>query len=481
MNVILIVSDTFRRDHLGCYGNEWVHTPNLDRFAAESVVFDRAYAASFPTVPNRRDLLTGRFALTYSEWAPLPPEEVVLAEVMGAAGWTTMMVLDTPHIVAGGFNFQRGFKGWEWIRGQEHDAWRTSPRAPALPCAPEKLRLPDGTVKQYLRNISARRSEADCFVARTMSHAMAWLEDNVGCQPFLLYVDTFDPHEPWDPPRWYVDLYDPGYEGEEVIYPRYAPCDFLSEAELRRVRALYAGEVTLVDAWVGRLLQRVDELGLREDTLLIFTTDHGFYHGEHGLMGKSLLSGDYYGSVPLYEEVARIPLMVRLPGQAPGRRQAIVQPPDLMPTILDLAGTDIPPTVQGESLAPVLRGERDHHRALALTSPTIIHGTRALQFTTITDGEWSLIYPGVRFEPAGGAQDRAVDSIRRLHKALYRGAGGPELYHLPSDPHQERNVFAENRAVAERLHAEHVALLEQWDTPPEHLANRRELREQVME
>jgi len=475
MNFVVIVSDTFRRDHLGCYGNEWIRTPNLDRFAGESVVFDRAYAASFPTVPNRRDVFTGRFTFTYSDWAPLPPEEVVLAEVMGRAGYTTMMILDTPHIVAKGFNFGRGFDGWDWIRGQEQDAWRTSPRDPELPCAPEKMRLPETSVKQYLRNVAERRTEADYFVAQTMTRAMVWLEENLGSQPFLLYVDTFDPHEPWDPPQWYVDLYDPGYEGEEVIYPQYAACDFMSETELKHVRALYAGEVTLVDTWVGKLLARINELGLRDDTMVIFTTDHGFYHGEHGLIGKSLLAGEYYSSVPLYEEVARIPLMVRAPGRQPGRRQAFAQPPDLMPTILDVAGVDIPETVQGQSLAPVVRGEREETRPIAVTSPTLIHGTRAVQFTTITDGEWSLIYPGARFEAGEGAESRMVDSIGRAHKALYRGAGGPELYHLPSDPRQEKNVFAERREIAEKLHARHVKMLEDLGTPEEYLANRRGL------
>jgi len=475
MNFVVIVSDTFRRDHLGCYGNEWIHTPSLDRFAGESVVFERAYAASFPTVPNRRDVFTGRFTFTYSDWAPLPPEEVVLAEVMGGAGYATMMILDTPHIVAKGFNFGRGFDGWDWIRGQEHDAWRTSPRDPELPCAAEKMRLAETTVKQYLRNVAERRAEADYFVAQTMTRAMAWLEENVGSQPFLLYVDTFDPHEPWDPPQWYVDLYDPGYEGEEVIYPQYAACDFMSERELKHTRALYAGEVTLVDTWVGKLLARIDELGLREDTVVIFTTDHGFYHGEHGLIGKSMLAGEYYSSVPLYEEVARIPLMVRAPGQRAGRRGALAQPPDLMPTILDMAGVEMPETAQGQSLAPVVRGERDEMRPIAVTSPTLMYGTRAVQFTTITDGEWSLIYPGARFEAGKGAESRMVDSIKRAHRALYKGAGGPELYHLPSDPGQAKNVFAERREIAKRLHARHVKMLEELGTPEEYLANRMEL------
>jgi arylsulfatase A-like enzyme len=476
MNFILIVSDTMRRDHLGCYGNPWIHTPNLDRLAAESVVFDRAYTASFPTVPNRRDLFTGRFTFTYSDWAPLPPEEVVLAEVIKQAGYVTMLIADTPHFLAHGYNFSRGFDGWEWIRGQEHDLWQTAPRNPRLPCAPEKLRRPE-TVRQYLRNVHKRRQEADYFVARTMSLAMEWLEENWEEGPFLLYVDTFDPHEPWDPPRWYVDLYDPGYRGEEVIYPQYAPCDFLSGAELKHVRALYAGEVTLVDAWVGKLLDRIEQLGLRDHTAVIFTTDHGFYHGEHGLIGKSIIADQYSTTVPLYEEVARIPLLVRLPGQEPGRRQALAQPPDLMPTILDLAGAAIPATVQGQSLGPVLRGERDELRPIALSSPSIIYGPRSRRFTTITDGEWSLIYPGARLDLSEAASSPIVDSIRRIEKAVYPGAGGPELYHLPTDPGQRANLFSQRREVAEKLHAQHLQMLEALGTAEEHLANRRELTE----
>jgi arylsulfatase A-like enzyme len=477
MNFVVIVSDTFRRDHLGCYGNEWIRTPHLDRFALESVVFDRAYAASFPTVPNRRDVLTGRFTFTYSDWAPLPAEEVVLAQVMGEAGYVTMMILDTPHIVARGYNFGRGFEGWEWIRGQEHDEWRTSPREVKLPCAPEKLRLPETTVKQYLRNVARRRTEADYFAAQTMARAGEWLEENRGSEPFLLYVDTFDPHEPWDPPQWYVDLYDPGYEGEEVIYPKYAACDFLSEAELRHVRALYAGEVTLVDRWVGELLGRIDDLGLRDETVVIFTTDHGFYHGEHGLMGKSIIAEEYSAAVPLYEEVARIPLMIRVPGERPGRRGVFAQPPDLMPTMLELAGIEVPERVQGKSLVPVVREETDELREVALTSHSIIHGRRARRFTTMTSDEWSLIYPGARVDLSQAAESWIVDSIKRIEKATYAGGGGPELYHLPSDPRQEKNLFGEKREAAEELHAAHVRLLEEWGTPEEHLANRRELTE----
>ncbi len=107
MNVILIVSDTLRRDHLGCYGNNWISTPNIDRFAKGSLVFEDAYIGSFPTVPNRRDLFTGKFTFVYSDWSPLTPEEVVLSEVLGKEGYISMFIADTPHTTAPGYNYRR--------------------------------------------------------------------------------------------------------------------------------------------------------------------------------------------------------------------------------------------------------------------------------------------------------------------------------------------------------------------------------------
>ncbi|MGC9320095.1 MAG: sulfatase, partial [Armatimonadota bacterium] len=370
MNVIVIVTDTMRRDHLGCYGNERVQTPNLDRLAAQSYIFENAYAASFPTVPNRMDIMTGRFTFIEAGWQPLPRDATVLAEVLGAAGYTTMMIADTPHILANGYGYDRGFAGWEWIRGQENDRWRTAPADPPLPASPDKLRNPP-TVKQHLRNTWHRSGEEDCFCARTMQAACEWLEENAG-RDFLLYVDTFDPHEPWDAPQQYVDLYDPGYAGERVTYPVYGKADYMSERELEHMRALYAAEVTLVDAWVGRLVERVEELGLADDTAIIYTTDHGFFHGEHGLTGKSFIWQGGSADMPLYSEVARLPLLIRLPEGERGRRlQCFAQPPDIMPTILELLGAEAPESVQGTSLVPVMQGGRDHTRTLAVSTPSL--------------------------------------------------------------------------------------------------------------
>jgi len=475
MNVILIISDTFRRDHLGAYGNDWIHTPYLDRFAEEATVFDRAYCASFPTVPHRADIMTGRFTFTYFYWSPLPAGETVLAQVLSDAGLTTQMIADTPHILRAGYNFQRGFKGFYWIRGQENDPYRTAPREVKLPCDPRKLRNPQGTVKQYLRNVYHRRFERDYFCAQTMSTACHWLEENYADGPFFLYVDTFDPHEPWDPPKWYVDLYDPGYEGEEVIYPRYFQSDFLTDAEIKHIRALYAGEVSLVDRWVGHLLSKIDDLGLRDSTAVIFTTDHGFFHGEHGLVGKSIIGEGWSASAPLYEEVAHIPLIMRLPEAKGGMRsRALVQSPDITATIYELAEVDTPETVQGKSLMPIIKKEVQELRPLAVSSPSLVQGVRVRRWSTITTKEWALIYSGSYLKP-GRATTRAVDDLQRWEHDYYGPSAGPELYHLPSDPKQEKNVFNDNLEVARNIHAQYVKFLEELGTPEEHLQNRREL------
>lgn len=480
MNVILIISDTLRRDHLGCYGNTWIHTPNLDEFANKSIVFDQAYCASFPTVPNRNDVLTGRYTFTYKPWAPLDPGEVTLQNVLNEAGVITSLVVDTPHPFAPGFNYQRGFQAWELIRGQEHDPWKTAPRDVKLPCAPSKLRNPETTVVQYLRNVAWRRKEEDYFVARTMRTASDWLEENYR-ERFFLYVDTFDPHEPWDPPRHYADLYDPGYEGEEVIYPRYDRWEeFMTERELEHARALYAGEVTLVDRWIGKLLERAESLGLFSNTMIIVTTDHGFYLGEHGFIGKSWIRGAYHQSIPLYPEVANIPLLIHLPGMESGARiKEFAQSVDLMPTILDFFGCKIPESVQGLSLKPVLEGKETAIRDFVVSSPTI--SSKAIEIphptnrSSIYNGEWLLVYGSQAQRIASPEVTSMVDSLAREIHIFDEGPISPELYHLTSDPGCTHNVIDSYPDIAAELHRKYFELIQRAGVPEEHLRFFRDL------
>jgi len=140
-NIIVIVSDTLRRDHLDCYGNEVIHTLHLDKFSQKSIQFDNCYAASFPTMPHRADLFTGKWTFTYLGWALLPTRENVMAELLFNAGYTTVGVVDTPFFVRRGYQYDWGFKDFIWIRGRgaERSRVNSERRCEEDYCAPKTM------------------------------------------------------------------------------------------------------------------------------------------------------------------------------------------------------------------------------------------------------------------------------------------------------------------------------------------------------
>jgi arylsulfatase A-like enzyme len=245
----------------------------------------------------------------------------------------------------------------------------------------------------------------------------------------------------------------------------------MSKAELEHCRNLYAGEVSLVDRWIGFLLQRVEDLRLLEETVVMVTTDHGFYLGEHGYIGKSLIRGSQHQSLPLYPEVARVPLIVRLPGGRGHRRsRAFAQPVDLMPTILELLGVPVPGSVQGRSLVGVLAGQ-DDLRPFAVSSPTLsgphVDVPHPTNRASVTTDEWMLVL-GAQVDSASAETTSMVDSLRR-EVTILEGPVGPELYHLPSDPWCTRNVLADHKDVARRLQADLVVFLRDAGLREDHL------------
>ena len=433
-NFIVIMCDTWRFDHVGILGNNWIQTPNVDAFAGQSQVFDRVYAGGFPTLLNRAELFTGRFMYTEMGWEDLPEGEIVTAAVMNEAGYTTGAVFDNWHLKDEGFYFDRGFRSWEWIRGQEKDRFRANPLHPTLPADPSKFRGGAEPVEQYLRNVSERSGESDYLVAQTIQSAIEWLRRNQSYGPFYLHIDSFDPHEPWDPPQSYVDLYNPGYEGEQVIYPAYAPPDYLTPEELEHVKALYAAEITMVDHWFGILLAELDSLGLSNNTVVIFTSDHGFLLGEHNAVGKAWSHLGHYEAYPLYQELVHVPLMIRVLGLAAAELETLAQPADIMPTILDMAGAPDPGTMHGYSLWPYMNGQVGSPREVAVSSRSLTLALSTKLRATVTDGEWSLL--------DGSAHTSS------------------ELYYLPDDPLQQSNRIDSQCDVARELHSK---LIEHWE------------------
>jgi arylsulfatase A-like enzyme len=387
MNAILLISDTFRLDHLAAYGSPppWGHpghegepfvrTPNLDHLAGQSALFDRFYVSSYPTVPCRYDLLSGRFGFTTRGWQPLESGDVLLPELLAAGGVTPTMIFDTPMVATDSYNYTRGFAGWDFVRGQHGDRYVVDPTEITLPSAPHKVKAGTGP---YLRNTAFRKSENDWMCAQTCTRAMEWLERNRKSEGFVLWVDMWDPHEPFDAPEFDLDRYaDPAFRGDRVIYPRYGRPDYMSDAERDFVRASYAALVSSVDRWVGRLLEKLQTLRLDESTLVLFLSDHGHLFGDHDLQGKP--SGPLG---KLYEVTTRVPLLIRHPeGLGAGARiDGIAQHPDIAPTILDFFGLAVPEGMHGRSLVPMLGGNHADGRPFAVSgrhSPIAAAGGRA--------------------------------------------------------------------------------------------------------
>jgi arylsulfatase A-like enzyme len=505
MNIVLFMTDTFRYDNLSCYGPAKAKTPQLDQFAKQSTVFDNAYLGSFPTIPNRLDIMSGRFSFIDHEWCPLPKDTVTLQQILSASAFTTYLIGDNPHLFEDGFDYGRGFNGFEWIRGQETDHWLTNPK---------QVRMPNGEGKNrslfilenYNRNTAWWESEEDRFAARSVRTACDWLEKNQDRSQFFLFMDLFDPHEPWDAPQQHLDLYESvPWKGVEIPYPRYDFWhDFLTEAEMNHVRNLYLAEASMVDHWFGVLLDKLDDLGMSEDTIVIFASDHGYLFGEHDITGKSLLpelgGRMYYEAIPVYSDIRRTPLIVRMPGMEGGKHlKALVQSPDLMPTILEMAGlvatesvggqsrtqalqcgvftTDDwrfrPELIHGKSLMPLLRGETSQLRDIAVCSNTLVQHTPILAKSAIvTEDGWCLHYAG-KYDQV--ASDAKMFISKLIEPRLARVPTAPMLFNLRDDPTESKDVFDANRALAQEIHRRCVKWLEEVGTPDDHLAGRREL------
>jgi arylsulfatase A-like enzyme len=369
MNVLLVIIDTLRKDHVGAYGNDWIKTPNLDALARESLRFTRAYPESLPTLCARRAIHTGMRTWPFKDrpeqqarapvygWLPIPWDQATLAETLAGAGYQTALVTDTYHQFHPPMDFSRGFKVHHWIRGQEKDRYK-----PLLPLSDKEIQkryLLHGEAlkaRQYLANVQGRKTEEDWFAPQVFLWGMEFLEGVSRREPFFLVVDCYDPHEPWDPPEKYVSLYDEGYKGPEPFTSLYGRDDYLTERQLQRMKALYSGEVTMMDTWLGRFLDKMAEMNLFENTLLVLLSDHGHALGEHGYTGKP-----HYA---LWPELTDIVFMIRHPeGKGAGKTSDYyVSTHDVAPTILGFLGVEPRSSMEGEDFSALLDGKEQGPR-----------------------------------------------------------------------------------------------------------------------
>jgi arylsulfatase A-like enzyme len=431
-NVVLVIVDSVRKDHVGAYGNSWIRTPNLDALAKESLLFNRPYPESIPTLCARRAIHTGMRTWPFENWhpargddillwgwQPIPNDQTTLAEILRRNGYGTYFVTDNLHQYKASMNFHRGFDAFDFIRGQTTDhfkpeyAYPTQKVQRALTSGAGEL---EESLRRYFANVEDRKTEADWFSPQVFTRASAFLEVLSKGGPFFLTVDCFDPHEPWDPPDKYVQMYDESYDGKEPYWPRSGPDYYLNERELERMKARYSAELTMMDRWLGRFMDKMEELNLFDNTLLILLSDHGVAHGEHG----------YTGKVPsaLYPELTDIVFLMRHPeGKEAGQTSDYyASTHDVAPTILSFLGVESPRLMEGQNLLVLTEGGQAQPRS---------HFTLGYH-----DHTW--------------CRDEDYAMFCRYDGAMAK------LYDLRNAPQMDRDIAMQHPRIARRMFEEYV-------------------------
>jgi arylsulfatase A-like enzyme len=271
--------------------------------------------------------------------------------------------------------------------------------------------------RQHLANTWDRKTEEDWFAPKVFLRATEFLEGASKRKPFFLVVDSYDPHEPWDPPEEYTTLYDDPYDGPEPFTSLYGADDYLTERQLRRMRALYAGEVTMMDRWLGRFLGRARDLGVMENTLLVLLSDHGHALGEHGYTGKP-----HYA---LWPELTDIAFLIRHPGGkgAGETSDYFASTHDVAPTILGFLGVEPEQPMDGQDLSVLFDGGK-------VVEPRPHFTLGYSEFVWVRDEGYAM------FGRNNGTRAR--------------------LYDLTNDPKMDEDVAAEHPAVVRRMFAEYI-------------------------
>jgi arylsulfatase A-like enzyme len=445
LNLIHIGVDTWGAHHTGFYGHPEYRTPHIDHLMAKSGVFTQAFPQALPTIPARRALYTGRQIFPSQKilqpddpvrirgWHQMYADDVTLSEVLQQSGYATAIVSDLYHQFKPGKNFTRGFDCWQWIRGQESDRYRTGGRGKIdlaqwmHPSQPSQKTKKAAGVFQYLLNRQDWKKEDDWLTAQVFDTAGRWLEENTAeNQPFYLHIESFAPHEFWDPPEDYYRLYmKKDYKGPRLIHPP-ATTQRMSPLEVEHAVALYKGLVTFTDARIGRFLEKVERLGLMNNTIIVFAADHGTMMGEQGQLHK--------GETRLRVQCTQVPLSIYHPRiKLDGRKiDGYIQHTDLMPTVLDLLNQKIPSRVTGQSFSTRLTGGLGPKRDWIITGWGEHASVRTPEYNCIA--RWS---PGAPFQ---------------------------ELYDLKADPLELANISSTRPKVVEELRAQLLKHVEEsWE------------------
>lgn len=454
-NIVLICTDQQRWDSLGCYGNGQAKTPHLDKLAQDGAVFEQCYVQNPICSPSRASLFTGKYVRNHGLWAngvSLPRHEILFSKVLADAGYDCGLIGKQHLSPCEGWQtevrHQDGFRVFEWA----HDPIHRSPQnaylkwlrqhhaaiyAGIFPSEgdPDKAEAGNKAKSATPMNTVPVEAHYSHWVAE---RAISFIEDDKRDedQPFFLMANFFDPHHPFGAPEAFRALIDadalegparrdgeldtkPGVQKaySRKSYGGHAPgFEDYTSAEIKEIRAAYYAMIALVDQEVGRILAALDRSGCAQETLVIFTSDHGEMLGDHDILLKGPM---------MYDACTRVPLLVRWPGRIePGKRiDNLVQWIDLTATFLDVAGAKGAHGGQGASLLGLLDGAGEPWR------------------------DWALC----EYRDSGHAASPSVHTTMLRHGChklvLWHGppatsrAMDGELYDLSADPNELTNLY----------------------------------------
>lgn len=442
-NILWICSDQQRFDTLGCYGNSFVSTPALDGLADDGVLFEHAYCQNPVCTPSRSSFLTGRYPRTCrarQNGQSIPPEEVLVTKLLHDAGYvcglsgklhvSTVFPSASPGTEP---RIDDGYDEFHWM----HHPWLDWPTNEYHHWLGERGVTYTDRPYEGLSDVREGMPEEHHPTTWCIQKAINFIETaGQFDHPWLFSVNFFDPHHVFDPPKEYLDR----YVGRlaDIPLPSYTPgelddkppaqssdsrgaynskdafrYDNMTDDDHRLVRAAYWAMCDLIDHQVARMLDALDRTAQRENTIVIYTSDHGEMLGDHGIY----LKGPYF-----YEPAVRVPLIFAMPSTiARGvRSEALVELVDIAPTLMEAAGLDAHPGMQGKSLWPLLIGQvdADRHR----------------------DDVYCECYNAVVRNREPKAYTTMVRTATHKLSAVH-GADAGELYDLTADPSETYNLW----------------------------------------
>ena len=368
----MVMYDSLNRHMLSPYGCDWTQTPNFKRLADRCVTFDKCYVGSLPCMPARREIHTGRYNFLHRSWGPMEPYDDSMPEILKKNGIYSHLISDHYHYWEdGGCTYHNRYSSWENVRGQEGDHWKA--------CVGEKELPPHlgECVKQDMVNREYADTVEKMAQTKTFQAGIEFLDRNHESDNWFLQVETFDPHEPFYVQDEDLMGFEPEYDGPFFDWPGYHPVTEEEKPYVRHVRNKYAALLRMCDRSLGRILDKMDEYNLWEDTMLIVNTDHGFMLGEHDWWAKS-------NHINYYEEIVHTPLFIYDPrSRAAGRCDCLVQTIDLAPTVLDFFGLPVPDDMLGHPLGDTIAEGKP-------VRSTCLYGTCGSQISC-TDGRYAYI------------------------------------------------------------------------------------------